>query len=243
MRPDSFARDHACPGLKGRRVVGSRRRRLAIKRFLDVVVSACALLALSPFLLLTAITLLAAQGRPVLFRQRRPGRDALPFTIVKFRTMRAPRAGEVAYRTDDQRLTALGGILRATSIDELPELWNVLRGDMSLVGPRPLLMEYLQAYTPRQRHRHDMRPGVTSWAIVNGRHVLRFEDRIDLDVWYVEHWSLRLDLKIIALTIEQLVRRTHVVTTQDPEDIGFPLPDVVSLESGDGRTTSRDEAS
>ena len=222
-------------------MVGTRRRRLAIKRFVDVVVATCALLVLSPFLLAVAIVLLAAQGRPVLFRQSRPGRDGLPFTIVKFRTMREPRPGEIAYRTDDLRLTALGGILRATSIDELPELWNVLRGDMSLVGPRPLLMEYLPTYTPRQRHRHDMRPGVTSWAIVNGRHVLRFDDRIDLDVWYVEHWSLGLDLRIIALTVEQLVRHQHVVTTQDPEDVGFPLPDVVTSTSGEGRTTSSDK--
>jgi lipopolysaccharide/colanic/teichoic acid biosynthesis glycosyltransferase len=221
-------------------VAGSRRRQqLRIKRFLDIVVSAGALVALSPLLLATAVVLLATQGRPVLFRQQRPGRDGLPFTIVKFRTMRAPHRGEIAYRTDEQRVTAIGRILRATSIDELPELWNVLRGDMSLVGPRPLLMEYLDAYTPRQRHRHDMRPGVTSWAIVHGRHVLRFDERVDLDVWYVEHWSFRLDARIIAMTVEQLIRRTHVATIQDPEEIGFPLPDVVSTQSPED-VTARD---
>ena len=164
------------------------------------------------------------QGRPILFRQQRPGRHAVPFRIAKFRTMRAPAPGEVAHLTDGQRVTKLGAFLRASSIDELPELWNVLRGEMSLVGPRPLLMEYLDAYTPRQQRRHDVRPGITSWAAVNGRHVLRFEERLDLDVWYVEHQDMVLDLRIMAMTIGQVLSRTHVSTTQDPASIGFPLP-------------------
>ena len=126
--------------------------------------------------------------------------------------------------TDEQRISRLGRFLRSTSIDELPELWNVLRGEMSLVGPRPLLVEYLDTYTPEERRRHDMRPGITGWAAVKGRHALKFEDRLQLDVWYVDHWSLGLDLRIIALTAAQVLRRTDVSTTQDLEEVGFPLP-------------------
>ena len=201
-----------------------QRWRMSVKRLVDVVASAGGLVVLSPILALTAIALLVGQGRPILFRQRRPGLRGVPFTIMKFRTMRVPRPGEVAYRTDEQRVTRLGRGLRASSIDELPELWNVLRGEMSIVGPRPLLMEYLDAYTPRQRQRHEMRPGVTSWAAVNGRHVLPFDERIELDVWYVDHWSLQLDLRTIAMTVRQVLSRTHESTTQDPAEIGFPLP-------------------
>jgi lipopolysaccharide/colanic/teichoic acid biosynthesis glycosyltransferase len=139
--------------------------------------------------------------------------------------MRAPRRGEVWYLTDEQRMTRLGRFLRATSLDELPELWNVLRGDMSLVGPRPLLVEYLDAYTPEERRRHDVRPGVTGWAVVNGRNVLQFKDRLELDVWYVDHWSLALDIRILAMTAGQVIRRTSVSTTEDLA-LGFPLPGV-----------------
>lgn len=130
--------------------------------------------------------------------------------------MRDPRPGEVWYLTDDQRVTKVGRFLRSSSIDELPELWNVLRGDLSLVGPRPLLTEYLDQYTPEQRRRHDMRPGFTGWAAVNGRHSAKFEDRLALDVWYVDHWSLRLDVRILGLTVMQVLRRSDVSTTQDP---------------------------
>lgn len=191
---------------------------------MDVVGAAAGLIVLSPLLAAVALVLVATQGRPILFRQERPGRHAIPFRIAKFRTMRAPGPGEVAYLTDAQRVSRVGAFLRASSIDELPELWNVLRGEMSLVGPRPLLMEYLPAYTERQRHRHDMRPGVTSWAAVNGRHILPFADRIELDVWYVEHWNPELDLRILGMTIRQVLSRTQVETTQDPVAIGFPLP-------------------
>ena len=201
-----------------------RRIRMACKRWLDLAGAAGGLFVLSPVLALVALLLVVTQGRPILFRQRRPGLHGEPFTIVKFRTMRAPRDGEVAHATDDQRVTRLGRFLRTSSIDELPELWNVLRGEMSLVGPRPLLMEYLDAYTPRQRRRHDMRPGVTSWAAVNGRHTLRFDDRIELDLWYVEHWSLRLDASVLMKTVRQVLAREHVTTTQDTAAIGFPLP-------------------
>ena len=128
--------------------------------------------------------------------------------------------------TDEQRMSRLGRFLRSTSLDELPQLWNVLRGEMSLVGPRPLLMEYLATYTPDQRRRHDMRPGITGWAAVNGRHVLKFEDRLRLDVWYIDHWSLWLDLKILVMTLGQVLRRTDVAATQDIEEVGPPLPGV-----------------
>jgi lipopolysaccharide/colanic/teichoic acid biosynthesis glycosyltransferase len=159
----------------------------------------------------------------VLFRQVRPGLHGRPFTILKFRTMRPPRTGEVWYLTNEQRLTPLGRFLRNTSLDELPELWNVLRGEMSLVGPRPLLMHYLDTYTPEEMRRHDVRPGITGWAAVNGRHSLLFKERLALDAWYVAHWSLSLDARILARTVAQVVRRTDVSTTEDLA-LGFPLP-------------------
>ena len=202
-----------------------RRSLLAVKRAIDVFGSACVGLALSPVMAWVALAVAATEGRPVLFRQRRPGLGGKPFTIVKFRTMRSPRGDEVWYLTDEARITRLGRFLRATSIDELPELWNVLRGDMSIVGPRPLLMEYLETYTPEQQRRHEMRPGMTGWAAVNGRNVLRFPDRLELDTWYVDHWSLRLDLRILVMTLRQVLRRQDVSTTEDLA-LGFPLPAV-----------------
>ena len=199
---------------------------LAAKRALDLVGAVAALALLSPVLAWTALGVAASLGRPVFFRQQRPGLRGRPFEIVKFRTMRPPRSGEVWYMTDEQRLTRLGRFLRSTSIDELPELLNVLKGEMSLVGPRPLLMEYLATYTPEERRRHDMRPGITGWAAVNGRHVLRFEDRLRLDTWYVDNWSLRLDLRIIALTLSQVIRRADTTAVQDNDEVGFRLPGV-----------------
>ena len=201
------------------------RKHKAVKRAIDASLATVALIALSPVLALTIISLLVAQGRPILFRQSRPGLGGKPFRIIKFRTMRAILPGEIAHLTDERRVTRIGRVLRSTSIDELPELLNVMKGEMSLVGPRPLLMEYLDAYTERQRRRHDMRPGVTSWAAVNGRHRLRFDERLELDVWYVDHWSLSLDLRIMAITMAQVLRRVDVTTTQPVGDIGFPLPD------------------
>ena len=200
----------------------------ALKRGIDLATSAVAIVALSPVLTWTAVAVVVTQGRPIFFRQERPGHLGKPFEIVKFRTMRPPRPGEVWYITDPQRTTRLGRFLRSTSLDELPELWNVLRGEMSLVGPRPLLMEYLPTYTPEERRRHNMRPGITGWAAVNGRHKLKFEDRLRLDVWYVDHWSLRLDMKIMAMTLRQVLGRTDVVTDVDPVEMGFRLPDVGS---------------
>ncbi len=224
--------------------MNSLRARLAIKRAADVVGAAAALVVLSPLLSWVALLVAATQGLPILFRQRRPGLDGEPFTILKFRTMRAPRRGEVWYLTDDERITRLGRFLRAASLDELPEFWNVLRGDMSLVGPRPLLMEYLTEYTPEQRRRLDVRPGVTGWAVVNGRNLLRFEDRLALDTWYVDHWSLRLDLRILLMTVAQVIRREGATATEDLA-LGFPLPVAVQtpLQSCDeGRARSGDTA-
>ena len=199
-----------------------RRLALAAKRGLDVTGAAVGIVVLAPLLAWTALAALVAQGPPILFRHERPGLGGKPFTMLKFRTMRPPRRGEARYETDRQRVTRLGRFLRSTSIDELPELWNVLRGEMSLVGPRPLLVEYLDRYTPEEGRRHEMRPGMTGWAAVNGRHALRFEDRLALDVWYVDHWSLWLDLKILALTMRQVLRREDVSSTQDFAEIDFP---------------------
>jgi sugar transferase EpsL len=207
-----------------------RRGALAVKRGIDLAGAGVGLVVLSPLLAGVAVAILVRQGRPVFFRHVRPGLDERPFTMVKFRTMRAPRPGEVWYQTDDQRVTKLGRFLRSSSIDELPELWNVLRGDMSLVGPRPLLTEYLDQYTSEQRRRHDMRPGFTGWAAVNGRHALKFEERLELDVWYVDHWSLALDLRILGMTIMQVLRRSDVATTQDLSAVGFPLPGVEGVQ-------------
>lgn len=194
------------------------------KRAIDLLGAVAGGALLSPTIAAITLAALVTQGRPILFRQIRPGLRGKPFTILKFRTMRAPRGGEVWYQTDRQRITRLGRFLRASSLDELPELWNVLRGDMSLVGPRPLLMEYLSQYSAEERRRHDMRPGITGWAAVNGRHVLKFRERLRLDVWYVDHWSLWLDAKILAMTLIQVIRRSDVAETQDIAEFGFPLP-------------------
>lgn len=171
-----------------------------MKRLFDLFVSAVLLVALAPLLLVTALLVLAAMGRPVLFSQERPGLHSKPFRIHKFRTMSIERdkAGEPL--PDAQRLTALGALLRRLSLDELPQLFNVLWGDMSLVGPRPLLMEYLPLYTTEQMRRHEVRPGITGWTQVNGRNALSWEDKFALDVWYVDHRSFWLDLKILAMT-------------------------------------------
>jgi sugar transferase EpsL len=195
-----------------------------MKRAMDVVGSLCGLVLLSPVLAGTALAILVVDGRPIFFRQVRPGVSGQPFTMFKFRTMRPLRSGEPPHHSDDQRVTRIGRFLRVTSLDELPELWNVLRGDMSLVGPRPLLVEYLATYTPDERRRHDVRPGVTGWAVVNGRHALKFRDRLKLDLWYVDHWSLGLDVRILARTVVQVLRRSDVSVTEDVADIGFPLP-------------------
>jgi sugar transferase EpsL len=173
-------------------------------------------------ILTTSVVVAITEGRPILYRHERAGLNGRPFTLVKFRTMRPAGPGEVWYETDHRRVTRLGRFLRSTSIDELPELWNVLRGDMSLVGPRPLLVEYLGAYTPEEARRHEMRPGFTGWAAVNGRHAVKFEDRLKLDVWYIDHWNLLVDLQILLRTVPQVLRRADVSATQEFGQVEFP---------------------
>lgn len=158
-------------------------------------------------------------GRPILFRHVRAGRGGSPFEILKFRTMRPPRSGEALYLSDQDRLTPLGRFLRATSIDELPELLNVLRGHMSLVGPRPLPTEYLPNYTQEEHRRHSMPPGITGLAQVSGRQDLTFSKRLSLDLWYIDNWTLRLDLKILARTLKQVVMLKGVRSGQSIEDV------------------------
>jgi len=180
--------------------------RLWWKRAFDVALTVPALIVLSPVFALVALAVRVSLGSPIIFRQQRPGKNERPFTLYKFRTMRDARDAQGTLLPDARRLTRLGAILRATSLDELPELVNVLRGDMSLVGPRPLLMEYLPLYSPEQRRRHDVRPGVTGWAQVNGRNALTWREKFALDIEYVEHVSLGLDLRILILTIVSVAR-------------------------------------
>jgi lipopolysaccharide/colanic/teichoic acid biosynthesis glycosyltransferase len=181
-----------------------------MKRGLDVAVSAMLLVTLAPVLLLVALLIRWNMGRAILFRHRRPGFHGRPFTLYKFRTMNDARGHDGHLLPDGQRLTALGKILRRASVDELPQLWNVLRGEMSLVGPRPLITEYLDYYTPEQARRHDVPPGITGWAQVNGRNAISWEEKFALDVWYVDHWSLRLDLRILLMTIWKVIRREGI---------------------------------
>jgi sugar transferase EpsL len=181
-----------------------------VKRALDLFVTVIALSLSAPLIPLLAALVAWRLGRPVLFRQVRPGLHGKPFEIVKFRTMRDALDAAGTPLPDDQRLTTLGRFLRAHSLDELPALWNVLKGDMSLVGPRPLLMEYLPLYTPRQARRHEVRPGITGWAQVNGRNALDWDARFELDVWYVDNRSLWLDCKILGLTLWRVFQRSGI---------------------------------
>jgi lipopolysaccharide/colanic/teichoic acid biosynthesis glycosyltransferase len=180
------------------------------KRLLDIVIAAAAGALLAPLMLVLAILVWCKLGRPVLFTQLRPGLHARPFRLVKFRTMTDARGADGALLSDAERLTPFGAFLRSTSLDELPELWNVLKGDMSLVGPRPLLVSYLPLYTAEQALRHTVRPGITGWAAISGRNTLGWEERLRLDVWYVEHRSLALDLRILAITLIKVVRREGI---------------------------------
>lgn len=181
-----------------------------IKRGLDLVVAALGLLLLSPLLLVLAGLVRLRLGSPVLFSQMRPGLHGRPFRLHKFRTMNEARDSGGVLLPDRDRLTGLGRLLRVTSLDELPELWNVLRGEMSLVGPRPLLMEYLPLYSPVQARRHEVRPGLTGWAQVNGRNALTWEARFEFDVWYVDHHSLALDARILLMTLSTVWRREGI---------------------------------
>ena len=180
------------------------------KRALDVAGALAGLVLASPVLALTAAGVALALGRPVLFRQERPGRGGRLFPILKFRTMNDAKGPDGALLPDSERLGRFGRLLRATSLDELPELWNVLKGDMSLVGPRPLLVEYLPRYNERQARRHAVRPGITGWAQANGRNAMTFEQRFEMDVWYVENVSFGLDMKILWQTFVAVFRREGI---------------------------------
>lgn len=181
-----------------------------MKRLFDLLISLGLLLLLALPLLLLSVVVRFKLGSPVLFRQVRPGLHGQPFMMVKFRTMTDARGPDGELLPDAQRLTAFGRLLRASSLDELPELWNVLRGEMSMVGPRPLLMEYLPLYTPEQARRHEVRPGITGWAQVNGRNALSWEERFKLDVWYVDHQSCWLDLRILWRTLRKVIVREGI---------------------------------
>lgn len=181
-----------------------------LKRALDLGVAGAVLLVAAPVMAAAAVAIRLRMGSPVLFRQTRPGLGGRPFQILKFRTMRDAVDAAGQPLPDADRITAVGEFLRKTSIDELPQMWNVLRGDMSLVGPRPLLMEYLPLYSPAQARRHEVRPGITGWTQVNGRNALSWEEKFRLDVWYVDHRSFRLDLRILALTALRVLRRDGI---------------------------------
>ncbi|MFA6972868.1 MAG: sugar transferase [Gallionella sp.] len=183
---------------------------MSLKRLSDVLISALLLLILSPVLAMIAWLIRNKLGSPLLFRQVRPGLHGEPFEMVKFRTMTDARGADGQLLPDGTRLTSFGRFLRASSLDELPELWNVLKGDMSLVGPRPLLMEYLPLYSTEQARRHEVRPGITGWAQVNGRNALSWGDKFKLDIWYVDHRSTWLDIKILWLTLLKVIVREGI---------------------------------
>jgi len=180
------------------------------KRLLDLCLTCLVLILLSPLMLLIALLVRIRLGSPVLFKQQRPGYLGKPFFIYKFRTMTDDRDAQGNLLPDAERLTHFGRFLRSASLDELPELFNVLRGEMSLVGPRPLLMQYLERYSPEQARRHNMLPGITGWAQINGRNALSWEDKFRLDVWYVDHWSFWLDVKILFLTLVKVLKREGI---------------------------------
>jgi lipopolysaccharide/colanic/teichoic acid biosynthesis glycosyltransferase len=188
---------------------------------MDILVASAALMLLAPPLLLLSVLVRISFGSPVLFRQVRPGLHGRPFMMVKFRTMTDERGADGALLPDAIRLTPIGRFLRATSLDELPELWNVIKGEMSLVGPRPLLMEYLPLYTPEQARRHEVRPGITGWAQVNGRNAVSWEKKFALDLWYVDHCSLWLDLRILLLTVRKVLAREGISATGEATTTRF----------------------
>lgn len=181
-----------------------------MKRMFDLLVAAIVLIAAAPVFALVALLVRFKLGAPVIFQQQRPGLGAKPFNMFKFRTMTSERDADGELLPDDKRLTAFGQFLRSTSIDELPELWNVLKGDMSLVGPRPLLMDYVPLYSAEQYRRHLVRPGVTGWAQVNGRNSLSWNEKFALDIWYVDNRSFLLDLKIMWMTLLAVVKREDI---------------------------------
>ena len=181
-----------------------------LKRMFDVFISAVALIVLSPLMGIVAVTIYLTLGRPALFRHVRPGCKAVPFELLKFRTMTDARDSTGTLLPDKLRLTRCGKLLRRLSLDELPQLWNVLKNEMSLVGPRPLLMQYLARYTPEQMRRHEVKPGITGWVQINGRNTLTWDQKFQLDLWYVDHHSLWLDAKILLLTMWRALRRDGI---------------------------------
>jgi sugar transferase EpsL len=183
---------------------------LVVKRCIDIIAAGLGLIVLSPLLVVTAFAVSIRMGSPVVFKQMRPGLHGRSFNMYKFRTMTDERDANGALLADEQRLTRLGRFLRSTSLDELPELFNVLKGDMSLVGPRPLLIQYLDRYTLEQARRHEVKPGITGWAQVNGRNAITWEEKFALDVWYVDNQSLWLDMRILAMTVVQVFRREGI---------------------------------
>lgn len=208
----------------------------AVKRLLDLVAAAAALVVLSPVFAIVALLVRLLLGAPVLYGQRRPGKNGRLFTIHKFRTMHDAQPGSSAVEavaTDSERLTAFGRFLRSSSLDELPELVNVLKGDMSIVGPRPLLPEYLDRYNETQARRHEVRPGITGWAQVNGRNAVPWDERFKMDVWYVDHRSLALDARIIGRTVWSVLSR---------EGISAPATETMQPFEGDAGTTATKES-
>ena len=200
------------------------------KRSFDIALSGMALLVLAPVLVALAALVRLKLGRPVLFRQTRPGLGGVPFEMIKFRTMTDHRDSSGQLRPDEERLTPFGRLLRTTSADELPELWNVLKGEMSLVGPRPLLMQYLARYSARQWRRHEVKPGITGWAQINGRNALSWDEKFELDIWYVDNCSFLLDLKILFMTILQVVQRRGISSAGHAT-----MPEFMGNEAGKGK--------
>jgi len=183
-----------------------------MKRLLDLIIALTALIITTPIVIIVAVLVYFNLGSPVLFIQRRPGLKGKVFSIYKFRTMLTPSVDGLLYQGDAERMTRFGWFLRSSSLDEIPQLWNVIRGDMSLIGPRPLLMDYLPLYNARQMRRHDVRPGITGWAQVNGRNNLSWQTKFEFDVWYVENQSFLLDVKILLLTVRKVFRKEGVVS-------------------------------
>jgi len=201
-----------------------KRRSQFGKRVFDLALTLPALLLLSPLILLAAVLAAIGMRQSIFFRQRRPGLLSQPFTVIKFRTMTDARDADGNLKPDADRTPRIGRLLRRTSLDELPQLWNVVRGEMSLVGPRPLLIEYLPNYTAEQNRRHSVMPGITGWAQINGRNLTAFSERLKLDLWYVDHWSLCLDVKILARTLLNVFRSSGVRLGQplaEIDDIGL----------------------
>lgn len=184
-----------------------------LKAILDRIASAIALVVFCPFIIFVAIAIYLRMGRPIIFTQPRPGKNGRIFTFYKFRTMTNDRDLNGNLLSDEERLTAIGQFLRKTSLDELPQLWNVLKGDMSFIGPRPLMVEYLERYSPEQARRHIVMPGITGWAQINGRNTISWPEKFKLDVWYVDNWSLWLDLKILFLTVWKVVKKEGISQT------------------------------